>query len=496
MHDAHSTDSVKRGRCDVANNSTIFAELGIPNIGDEVIFVELCAGSGILSKTAEEHGFFAIPIDHDGNRHRAFTKVYSIDLADDKAWTFLDYLQKTARVVAWHMGLPCGTCSRAREIPISNTDPGPPPLRNAAHPLGVPWNSERDAQRVRQANELYQRACAFALQLVFLKHVITIENPTDSWLWELPFVIALYSYCFFVDLHACMFGGLRRKRTSFLTNESKFQALQIFCDGSHEHAAWGIDEFGNFNTAHEAQYPKRLCHEYCKVLGSLRDTQVASDTVAIEQHDTDISAPSSHRAFMQPRGRKVQQLVPEFQKVFSMVLEQIPSVDGKKRLQAALGDIPAGAKLLRTEAKQGAFLCVFGVYHTVRQFVWECRQLQHPFDEFMNLPDILLECIYKVLVMGPIDVAKFRLGKIQKWRQVRDELGKTEAALHEAIPDHMRTLVQDKQFLLLEYLAKSIGWGDESLHDELREGFKLVGEGTPSNVFKRTLDEQPWMRKR
>ena len=95
-------------------------------------------------------------------------------------------------------------------------------------------------------------------------------------------MIALYSYCFFVDLHACMFGGLRRKRTSFLTNESKFQALQIFCDGSHEHAAWGIDEFGNFNTAHEAQYPKRLCHEYCKVLGSLRDTQVASDTIAIE----------------------------------------------------------------------------------------------------------------------------------------------------------------------------------------------------------------------
>jgi len=78
MHDAHSTDSVKRGRCDIANNSTIFAELGIPNIGDEVIFVELCAGSGILSKTAEEHGFFAIPIDHDGNRHRAFTIIQLI----------------------------------------------------------------------------------------------------------------------------------------------------------------------------------------------------------------------------------------------------------------------------------------------------------------------------------------------------------------------------------------------------------------------------------
>lgn len=498
MHDAHSTDSVKRGRCEVADNLTIFAELGIPNIGDEVIFVELCAGSGILSKTAEEHGFATIPIDHDGNRHRTFTKVYSVDLADDKAWTFLDYLQKTARVVAWHMGLPCGTCSRAREIPISDTDPGPPPLRNAAHPLGVPWNSERDAHRVRLANELYQRACAFALQLVFLRHVVTIENPTDSWLWELPFVTALYSYCFFVDLHACMFGGSRRKRTSFLTNESKFQVLQIFCDGSHEHAAWGMDESGNFNTAHEAQYPKRLCHEYCKILDSLRDASHASDTVATEPHDTDMSAPSAHRAFMQPRGRKVQQLVPEFQKVFSVVLGRIPNVDGKKRLQVALGDIPAGAKLLRTEAKQGSFLCVFGVHYTAQQFVWECQQLQHPFDEFMNLPDILLECVYKVLVLGPIDVAKFRLAKIQRWRQIRDELAKTEAELHEVIPSHMRTLVQDKQFLLFEYLAKSIGWDDHSLHDELREGFKLVGEGTPSNVFKTdikraTMDEKMLM---
>ena len=69
---------------------------------------------------------------------------------------------------------------------------------------------------------------------------------------------------------------------------------------------------------------------------------------------------------MQPRGRKVQQLVPEFRKVFSVVLGQIPSVDGKKRLQVALGDIPAGAKLLRTEAKQGSFLCVFGVCHTTQ----------------------------------------------------------------------------------------------------------------------------------
>ena len=76
--------------------------------------------------------------------------------------------------------------------------------------------SEGDAKKVEQANQLYERACKFVLQLVFLLHVVTIENPMDSWLWQLPFMVALYKYCFFVDFHACMFGGLRKKRMSML----------------------------------------------------------------------------------------------------------------------------------------------------------------------------------------------------------------------------------------------------------------------------------------
>ena len=123
--------------------------------------------------------------------------------------------------------------------------------------------TDSDFQKVSQANTLYERACNFVLFLVFLQQVVTIENPTDSWLWQLPLMQALYKYCFFVDFHACMFVGLRKKRTSLLTNETRFQELQRFCDGSHEHAAWGRDERGNFNTAHEAQYPKGLCQAYC-----------------------------------------------------------------------------------------------------------------------------------------------------------------------------------------------------------------------------------------
>eukprot|EP00435_Cladocopium_sp_Y103_P004644 s2855_g1.t1 len=497
MHDAPAAGSAKRGRSQHDTEFTFFRELGMPSLKDEVVFVELCAGSGILSATAEEHGFFPFPVDHDRNRHQSFTQIFSLDLTEDKAWTFLDLLRESATVVAWHLGLPCGTCSRAREIPINEYDAGPPPLRNEQYPMGVPWMNARDAAKVRQANHLYERACQFVLQLLFMLHVVTIENPTDSWLWTLPCVAALYQYCFFVNFHACMFGGKRKKRTSLLTNETRFQALPRFCDESHEHAAWGLDETGTFNTAHEAQYPKGLCEEYCKILVDINNSNSSSPST---QETTPVVNDGTHfRAHVQPRGRKIKQLVPEFLRVVSLVLPNLPSVNGKKLLTQPLFDIPAGSKLLRSEAKQGSYLCVFGIFHSIQQFVMASQQLLHPFDSFVNLPDILLQCMFDVLTLGPIEIAKLRLSKIQSWRRRREELEKAEREVHGRIPQHMKLLVQDKQFLLFEQLAEEIGWPDKTLHHEMRTGFKLVGQGTPSNVFKPEVklakfDEQELMR--
>jgi hypothetical protein len=132
--------------------------------------------------------------------------------------------------------------------------------------MGFPWNSATDKKNVHLANALYERAFQFALTLVILGQIITIENPTRSWLWELPIIAELYKFCFFVHLHACMFGGARKKKTSLLTNETGFQSLSIFCDGSHAHEPWGVDENNEFNTAKGAQYPQGLCDEYCRVL--------------------------------------------------------------------------------------------------------------------------------------------------------------------------------------------------------------------------------------
>ena len=343
--------------------------------------------------------------------------------------------------------------------------------------------SKWDALKVQQANCLYERAVQFVLQLIFFMHVVTIENPTDSWLWQLPFVAALYRYCFFVDFHACMFGGKRKKRTSFLTNESRFQALHRMCDNSHEHAAWGLDDAGNFNTAHEAQYPRGLCEEYCKILVDIREHRFQDEPGSSQQANEE----PHFRAHVQPRGRKIKQLVPEFLKVVTLLLPTIPPINGKKLTTTDVHGLPAGAKLLRTEAKQGKFLCVFGIFHSMRQFVEVSKQLLHPFDLFMSLPDILLQCMFDTLTMGPVGIAKLRLNTLKTWRKRRDELEQAETEVHSSIPNHMKCLVRDKQFLLLKQLADEIGWPDKALHDEMRCGFKLVGQGTPSNVFKQDV---------
>ena len=147
----------------------------MPALNNETVFVELCAGSGILSSTAEKYGMKSCPIDCERNRHSPFTKIFQIDLTDDRAWSFLEHVRDTAKVVAWHMGLPCGTCSQAREIQLENRW-SPPPLRDAAHPMGFPWNKPGDKLKVEAANDLYNRAFIFAFMLVQLGHVLTIYS--------------------------------------------------------------------------------------------------------------------------------------------------------------------------------------------------------------------------------------------------------------------------------------------------------------------------------
>ena len=57
--------------------------------------------------------------------------------------------------IAVHLGPPCGTSSRARDI-RRHSGPDPKPLRSRMHPDGLPSLTGTDLQRVLSANVLYQ----------------------------------------------------------------------------------------------------------------------------------------------------------------------------------------------------------------------------------------------------------------------------------------------------------------------------------------------------
>ena len=129
-------------------------------------------------------------------------------------------------------------------------------------------------------------------------------------------------------------------------------------------------------------------------------------------------------------------------------------------------------------------VCVFGVYHSKEQFVSVARQIWHPFDELRNVPDRLILCLFELLTLGPVEIAKLRLAKLKKWRLWAAELEKEETLLKQRLHPSVERIVRPKRLLLLHRIADEIGWPDAKLHDELEQGFKLTGMASASGVFR------------
>ena len=120
-----------------------------------VIFIELCAGSAVLSSFAKRKGYSVTPVDYKRNRHEPKCQLVQLDLSKDHAWEVLENIICSCDVVCVHCAPPCGACSRARGIPMPDGSPGPQPLRSSAYPLGVPDMSPNDKAKVDTANRLY-----------------------------------------------------------------------------------------------------------------------------------------------------------------------------------------------------------------------------------------------------------------------------------------------------------------------------------------------------
>jgi len=155
-----------------------------------VVFLELCAGSAALSAAAQKRGFQVFPVDFHRNRFSPKCRILEVDMSHPESAGLLNSMIHEMNPIACHMGLPCGTCSRAREqaIPAAKKARGAPepvPLRDAQSLLGLKNLSKKDQQKVDAANQVYKTAVQVMLQCYLRGVIVVIENPVRSWLWPL-----------------------------------------------------------------------------------------------------------------------------------------------------------------------------------------------------------------------------------------------------------------------------------------------------------------------
>ena len=198
------------------------------------MMLELCAGSAMLSKCFHEQGFTVMPVDHQQNRFHPLSKICNLSLTLESSWKYLHWLVATFTVMFCHAAPPCGTCSRARELPG-----GPPQLRNEVYPWGFDDLTPDQAARVEAANQIYKGLAVFIELLISLNIYFAVENPANSLLWLLPIWDTVLQHAFFVTFDACVYGGARKTAKTFLTNVHTLKAMAQRCNGGHTHLPFG-----------------------------------------------------------------------------------------------------------------------------------------------------------------------------------------------------------------------------------------------------------------
>lgn len=127
---------------------------------DQLLILEICAGTARLSATARKQGLRALAIDKRKARSCG-TEIMLLDLSiPEQLESLLTIIRTEAhRILLVFISPPCGTASRARERPIKSSllrGRSPPrPLRSALQPDALDNLRSHDRMKVELANQLY-----------------------------------------------------------------------------------------------------------------------------------------------------------------------------------------------------------------------------------------------------------------------------------------------------------------------------------------------------
>ena len=115
--------------------------------------------------------------------------------------------------------------------------------------------------------------------------------------------------------------------------------------------------------------------------------------------------------------------------------------------------------------------------------------MQHPFDSFRALPVETLKVLCNVLSRHPLQTMKKRSEKLQAWRNAAKQLVVANDEIFASMDAGCAAVLKCKNLALLKQISEEINWPDAEVHNEIRQGFKLVGMQKPTGIFG--LDVKP-----
>ena len=230
-------------------------------VADRCFMIEVFSGTATLCSVAKQYGMDGSLALGKTRKQGAKATIFVEEVLDPNDRELLYHWLESDLLARVHIAPVCGTCSRARQI----RNGGPRPLRSDQFPMGLPDLNEAERLRVSLANEMYVESCKLFQFCAAKGILVTMENPSSSLFWLTdPFVSLQQSVeLFHSDSQMCMMGGSRPKWTRLVANFATISELNVACDNSHTHQAWGKTKDSSgmevYATSLDAEYSRSFC---------------------------------------------------------------------------------------------------------------------------------------------------------------------------------------------------------------------------------------------
>ena len=326
-------------------------------------FLEIFSGTARLSSAVRSLGIPVLPpVDIEVSPEVGSAR----DVGDLQFWDWLMSLALLGGLFFVHFGTPCNAFSQARK-----DDGGPPPLRSAQFPMGLPDLSEFNHGFVFLGNLFLERTEELAMVVFWTGGDFSIENPLYSFLWQTPLMMALQTAArtFDHDFDQCCFGAPSLKPTRLRSSTELFNDVACRCSGGHRHIVlkgrlWDPQRRRwIYRTKLAQEYPHSLCQLMAYTIRALflDNTQQFEETFQLTTPAADRKRP----------------------------LGQLSSWQGHRQAESAQRALAAGYQL-----KRGAAKPLLDVEMEPGQAVAWALAVLHPFTQPVGLPSDVVTAVH------------------------------------------------------------------------------------------------------